>query len=61
VPRACGRRLTFAVAPERGRWSYLLPERLAPGRYALEAIAVDRAGNRDRLERGRNKVVFRVR
>jgi hypothetical protein len=61
VRRACGRRLTFAVDPERGRWSYLLPERLAPGRYVLEAIGVDRAGNRDRLERGRNKVVFRVR
>jgi hypothetical protein len=61
VRRACGRRLTFAVDPERRRWSYLLPERVRPGRYVLEAIAVDRAGNRDRLERGRNKVVFRVR
>jgi hypothetical protein len=61
VRRPCGGRLRFAVDPERRRWSYLLPERLLPGRYALEAVAVDRAGNRDRLERGRNKVVFRVR
>jgi hypothetical protein len=61
VRRACGRRLTFALDPERGLWSYLLPKRVGPGRYVLEALAVDRAGNRDRLERGRNKVVFRVR
>jgi hypothetical protein len=61
VRRACGAKAPFAVEPERGRWSYLLPARLAPGRYVLEAIAVDRAGNRDSLERARNKVVFRVR
>ena len=61
VRRPCGAKAPFAVDPERGRWSYLLPARLAPGRYVLEAIAVDRAGNRDSLERARNKVVFRVR
>lgn len=61
VRRPCSSTAPFAVDPERGRWSYLLPARVAPGRYVLEAIAVDRAGNRDSLERARNKVVFRVR
>jgi hypothetical protein len=32
-------------AADREHWSYLLPARLAPGRYTLGAIAADGAGN----------------
>ncbi|MDW5598307.1 hypothetical protein VSS74_28370 [Conexibacter stalactiti] len=32
-------------AADRERWSYLLPARLAPGRYTLGVIAADGAGN----------------
>jgi hypothetical protein len=56
----CGRRVNFAIG-DRQDWSYLLPERLGKGRYVLDAIAVDKAGNRDRPTRGRNRVVFIVR
>jgi hypothetical protein len=56
----CGRHPRFAIEPA-SEFSYLLPERLGPGRYVLDVIAVDRAGNRDQLARGRNRVVFRVR
>jgi hypothetical protein len=57
---SCGRRVNFAIgdAPE---WSYLLPHRLGRGRYVLDVVAVDRAGNRDRRARGRSRVVFFVR
>lgn len=42
-------------------WDYLLPGRLGPGRYVLDADAIDRAGNRLRVRRrGENRVVFRV-
>jgi hypothetical protein len=56
----CGRRTYFKVG-ESERWSYLLPKRLGRGRYVLDVIAADRAGNRDRLARGRSRVVFFVR
>jgi hypothetical protein len=58
--RACGTRYAFKVGEER-RWSYLLPSRLKRGRYVLDVIAMDRRRNRDVLERGRSRVVFRVR
>ena len=57
--RRCGTRHAFKVG-EEPRWSYLLPRRLRRGRYVLDVIAMDRAGNRDTLERGRSRVVFRV-
>jgi len=60
VRRRCGGHPAFSIGDEAD-WSYLLPKRLAPGRYDLRVIAVDRAGNRDRVRRGRNRVVFRVR
>ena len=56
----CGRRVNFKIG-DRADWSYLLPKRLGKGRYVLDAIAVDKAGNRDTLARGRNRVVFFVR
>jgi len=56
----CGRRVNFSIG-DRQDWSYLLPARLGKGRYVLDVIAVDKAGNRDRLARGRNRVVFFVR
>ncbi len=45
--RPCRRapRAPFA-AGDRRRWSFLLPARLTPGRYRLDAIATDGAGNR---------------
>jgi hypothetical protein len=60
VKRRCGAHPSFKVSTE-GRFSYLLPKRLGPGRYDLRMIAVDRAGNRDRVRRGKNRVVFTVR
>ncbi len=59
-PSRCGRRVNFSIG-DRESWSYLLPKRLGKGRYVLDAIAVDKLGNRDRLARGRNRVVFFVR
>jgi hypothetical protein len=56
----CGRRVNFSIG-DRQDWSYLLPRRLGKGRYVLDVIAVDKAGNRDRLARGRSRVVFFVR
>ena len=56
----CGRRVSFSIG-DRQAWSYLLPKRLAKGRYVLDVIAVDKVGNRDKLARGRNRVVFFVR
>jgi hypothetical protein len=41
--------------------SYLLPHRLRRGRYVLDVIAVDGAGNREPLARGTSRVVFFVR
>jgi hypothetical protein len=59
-PSRCGRRVNFSIG-DRESWSYLLPKRLGKGRYVLDVIAVDKLGNRDRLARGRNRVVFFVR
>jgi hypothetical protein len=41
-------RAPFA-AGDRARWSYLLPAKLGPGSYRLDAIATDGAGNRRAL------------
>ena len=56
----CGRSFAFTIG-DRADWSYLLPERLGPGRYVLDAVAIDKAFNREALARGRNRVVFGVR
>jgi hypothetical protein len=60
VARGCGTRSWFRIG-DRQDWSYLLPARLGRGRYVLDAAALDRAGNRDAIQRGRNRVVFTVR
>jgi hypothetical protein len=60
VKHRCGTHPAFSIGDD-ARWSYLLPKRLGEGRYDLRVIAVDGAGNRDRLRRGRNRLVFRVR
>jgi hypothetical protein len=52
----------FFTASDRASFSFLLPERLPRGHYVLDAVAVDRAFNRDAVrERGRNRSVFDVR
>lgn len=56
----CGRRVHFSIG-DRQAFDYLLPKRLGKGRYVLDVTAVDKAGNRDTLARGRNRVVFFVR
>jgi hypothetical protein len=55
-----GRRVPFSV-PVQPRISYLLPHRLGRGRYVLDVIATDGAGNREPLARGTSRVVFFVR
>ena len=43
------------------RFSYLLPAALPAGRYVLDVIVIDRAGNRTTTyQRTRNRVVFYV-
>ena len=56
----CGTGAVFGVEATTS-WSYLLPSRLPAGRYVLDAITADRAGNRDLPARGRNRIVFFVR
>jgi hypothetical protein len=52
---------TWFSAGGNAAWSYLLPSRLARGRYVLDVIAVDRAGNKvTSLARGTTRVVFTV-
>ncbi|MEA2306277.1 MAG: hypothetical protein QOH43_3557 [Solirubrobacteraceae bacterium] len=51
----------FFTIPAAPSWSYQLPSKLGRGRYVLDVVAVDKAGNADStLVRGRNRVVFRV-
>ena len=56
----CGKGAYFGIGA-RADWSYLLPSRLTRGRYVLDAIAIDAAGNRTPLARGTTRVVFTVR
>jgi hypothetical protein len=50
----------FSVG-DQSPWTYLLPSRLPRGRYVLDTLVVDKAGNKDdQLARGRNRVVFTV-
>ena len=42
-------------------WSYLLPSKLGRGRYVLDVMVVDKAGNKTtQLARGTSRVVFTV-
>lgn len=61
VPCGVNRAPWFAVG-DRQQIDYLLPQKLARGRYVLDVTAVDKARNRDDLRRrGGNRVVFHVR
>jgi hypothetical protein len=52
---------TWFSAGTSSPWSYLLPERLPPGRYVLDVRTTDGAGNVDStLQRTRNRIVFYV-
>lgn len=59
-PDRCGVGSYFKVSTEPS-FSYLLPARLAPGRYVLDIEATDAAGNRTSLARGTSRTVFYVR
>ncbi|MEJ7891873.1 MAG: hypothetical protein WKF94_04475 [Solirubrobacteraceae bacterium] len=56
----CGSHPRF-VAGTDPQLSFLLPGRLGRGKYVFDVVATDAAGNTEALERGRNRVVFRVR
>ncbi len=60
VRARCGRHPRFSIG-DRGAVSFLLPKRLKTGRYVFDVVGSDRAGNREQLYRGRNRIVFRVR
>jgi hypothetical protein len=48
-------------AGSSANWSYLLPAKLGRGRYVLDVVAVDKAGNKlSSLARGTTRVVFTV-
>jgi len=58
--RTCGRAAFFSVGATES-FSYLLPARLARGRYAYDIEAIDDAGRVTALVAGVSHVVFRVR
>ena len=55
----CGRHPRFGVGTDK-TVSFLLPQRLGPGRYVFDVVATDSVGNQEQLARGRNRVVFQV-
>jgi hypothetical protein len=59
VNARCGRSFPFRIG-DRQDWSYLLPEALAPGRYVIDVIAIDKAFNRLGRARGVNRITFTV-
>lgn len=59
VRSKCGRHPRF-TAGVTSDLSYLLPARVAKGRYVLDVVSTDQAGNEEQLARGRNRVVFFV-
>jgi hypothetical protein len=61
VKARCGHGSFFAVASGGDSFSYLLPAKLAPGRYVLDLRATDEAGNVTTLARGSTRTVFYVR
>jgi hypothetical protein len=60
VRARCATASAFTVS-NNGSFSYLLPERLKPGRYVLDVHASDVAGNVTTLARGSSRLVFYVR
>ena len=56
----CGQGSFFQVASGGNSFSYLLPAKLAPGRYVLDLRATDQVGNRTTLARGSTRTVFYV-
>jgi hypothetical protein len=50
---------SFSVG-SKPTFSYLLPSRLAKGRYTVDVEAIDGAGNHDAPAPARNRIVFRV-
>lgn len=55
----CGSGTPFKVSSD-GSFSYLLPSALPAGRYVLDVLATDAAGNRTTLARGTSRIVFHV-
>lgn len=47
----CGGSRSFRIG-DRAEWSYLLPKRLARGRYTVRVAAIDKAGNASATETG---------
>lgn len=60
VAARCGHGASFEVA-RSASFSYLLPDGLPRGRYVLDVLAADAAGNTTTLARGTSRVVFDVR
>lgn len=56
----CGRGYFFSVGASES-FSFLLPSRLPRGRYALDALAYDRAGRTSTPQRGVTRFYFTVR
>jgi hypothetical protein len=61
VKARCGTGTVFKVASSGTSFSYLLPAKLAPGRYVLDIHSTDAAGNQAALARGSTRTVFYVR
>lgn len=57
----CGKDSFFKVASGGTSFSYLLPAKLAPGRYVFDIGSTDAAGNHAALARGSTRTVFYVR
>jgi len=60
VPARCGTGRSFQVA-SGASFSYLLPFALPAGRYVLDVLAADTAGNALARARGSSRIVFYVR
>lgn len=60
VKARCGQDSFFKVSSHGSSFSYLLPSKLAPGRYVFDIEASDAAGNHTALHRGSSSVVFYV-
>lgn len=61
VKARCGKDSFFKVANGGTSFSYLLPAKLAPGRYVFDIGSTDAAGNHAALARGSTRTVFDVR
>ena len=59
---ACGiDRAAFFTVGDAATFSYLLPAALGPGRYVLDAEAVNSSGQVSGLYHGTSRIVFYVR